>query len=240
MKQWNRAFWILFIITAALVVAAMIVRILYLDIMLGFLVVSIGIIKLSEEFSSREITHSHDDIRDNIRYLSHQVDASHLFSRRVKEKHEHRFLKLDNKRNDIDEKIENNYDSLAKKIIQNENRLNDVTKAVVVVAKSNENFTKSFAKDAQNIRNAHKEIQNSVSKSLKKIDGETRGMKRSLDGGLKKIDKIKTISKNLNDLKSISTKERRRVDIVHKKAEQLSKNMDKLREKPLKTTKAKK
>ena len=142
MTHWNKAFWLLFILMGALVVAGLIVRVLYLDIVLGIFVIAIGVLKLGEEISSKEIIDRHGDINDNIRYLSHQVDAGNLFARRVKERHEHRFLKLDNRRTDIENIIDEKYDSVAKKVIQLENKLNDITKALIEVSKRHDTHAK--------------------------------------------------------------------------------------------------
>jgi hypothetical protein len=145
MAHWNKAFWLLFIVMGALVVSGLIVRVLYLDIVLGIFVIAIGVLKLGEEMSSKEIVNRHGDINDNIRYLSHQMDAGNLFARRVKERHEHRFLKLDNRRTDIENIIDEKYDSVAKKVIQLENKLNDVTKALVMVSKRHDTHAKNTA-----------------------------------------------------------------------------------------------
>lgn len=152
MTHWNKAFWLLFVVIGAIVVAGLIVRVLYLDILLGFLVISIGLLKLGEELSSKEIKDKHNDINDNIRYLSHQVDAGNQFARRVKERHEHRFLKLDNRRTDIENIIDEKYDSLAKKLIQLENKSNDISKAIVEVSNRHDIHVKRTNDDLKHIK----------------------------------------------------------------------------------------
>jgi len=168
MAHWNNAFWVLFIIMGALVIAGFAIRVLYLDLVLGFFVIAIGVFKLGEELTSKEISEKHEDIKDNIRYLSHQMDAGNLFTRKIKEKHEHRFLRLDSRRNEIESTVEEKYDSLAKKLIQLENKLNDVTKAIVEVSKRHDTFSKDTGKEIKKIGKI-KERTDRMSEKLRKI-----------------------------------------------------------------------
>jgi hypothetical protein len=168
MMHWNKAFWLLFVVIGAIVVAGLIVRILYLDLLLGFLVISIGLLKLGEELSSQEIKDKHSDINDNIRYLSHQVDAGNQFARRVKERHEHRFLRLDNRRTDIESIIDDKYDSLAKKFIQLENRANDIAKALVEVSKRHDIHVKKTTDDLKHVKKL-KERTDKMSEKLRYV-----------------------------------------------------------------------
>jgi hypothetical protein len=169
MTGWNTAFWVLFVIMGILVVSATFVRILYLDLMLGFLVIAIGLLKLGEEMSDRELRARHNNINESIKYLTHQLDSSNFFTNRIKEKHETRFLRMDTKRAEIEQIVEDKFDSLAKKLIDHENQLKDITKATVHVSKKHD----SFAKEAQ------KKL-----KDVDKIREKTVQMSRSI-GALK-------------------------------------------------------
>jgi len=167
MTQWNRAFWILFAVMGMIVITGFIVRVLYIEIILGFLVIAIGILKLGEELTRKEIQDNHDNFKDNIRYLSHQIDAGNLFARRIKERHEHRFLKLDSRRGEIEDIIDDKYDSLAKKIIHVENKLNTASKAIVEVAKRHDNFSKNAKKELMKINR----LKNKTDKISDRIKG---------------------------------------------------------------------
>ncbi len=169
MAGWNTAFWILFVIMGIFVVGSALVRIIYIDLMLGFIVVAIGVLKLGEEISEKEIRNRHSNINESIKYLTHQLDSSNVFANRVKEKHETRFLHLDTKRAEIEQIVEDKFDSLAKKLIDHENRIRDITKVAVHVSKKHD----SFAKEAQ------KKL-----KDVDKIKEKTTQMSRSI-GALK-------------------------------------------------------
>ena len=151
MTHWNRLFWLLFVLMGLLVITASFMRVLFLELMLGFLVIAMGLLKMSEELASREIVTRHGSINESIRYLTHQIDSNSMLTNRLKERHEHRLLHLDTKRADIEKSIEEKYDSLAKKLIQQENKLNDAAKAIVEVAKRHESFAKDASKDLKNL-----------------------------------------------------------------------------------------
>lgn len=145
MTHWNKAFWLMFIAAGILVTAGSFLRVMYLDILLGFLVIAIGTLKLSDEFAHLESRGKHRDMGESLKYLTHQIDKSNEIASRIDHRHESRFLHMDSKRAEIENKIEDNYDSLAKKIIHVENRMSDVVKAVVEVAKRQEAAAKGTA-----------------------------------------------------------------------------------------------
>ena len=146
MTPWNKGFWLLFVVMGIFVVTGTFLQVVFLDLMIGFLVIAIGLLKLSEEFTHKDLTSRHSNINESLRYLTHMVDSSNSTLVRNNEKHENRFLHFDKKRAEIEETIEDKYDSLAKKIIQQENKLNDVTKALVEVAKRHDAFVRDAKK----------------------------------------------------------------------------------------------
>jgi len=171
MKYWNGAFWLLFVIMGALIATSSFLRVLFLDIILGFLVVAVGIMKLSEEFASRSVDNRHKNIHESINFLSHRLDNGDAFNTRIKERHENRFMHLDRKRVGIERTMEDNYDSLAKKIIQQENKLNDVTKALVEVSKKHDAFAKESARELKRLERL-KEKADKMHADLKKLQAK--------------------------------------------------------------------
>jgi len=172
MMQLNRIFWAIFTLIGILLIAGFFVKLLYVDLLLGFLVIAVGVVKLSEELSSNEMKGRHSDINESIRYLTHMVDDANRSMERLKEKSDHRFHHFDGKRAEIEQQIEDNYDSLAKKIVQQENKLNDVTKAVVEIARRHDALVKKVTKDSASLDKVKKK-ERELKKSLRTLKTKT-------------------------------------------------------------------
>lgn len=171
MTHWNNAFWAMFVVMGALIIVSTLFNILFLDLLLVFIVVAIGIFKLSDEFSNNSIIHKNKNYNESIKYLTNAIDSSNKLNSRINERHESRFIHVDSKRSEIEKKIEDNYDSLAKKIMKVENRMTDVTKAVVHVAKMHEELSKDIKKELSGIDKL-KENTKSTNEKLKRLEAK--------------------------------------------------------------------
>ena len=54
MTNWNRAFWIMFLIMGILVIAGALLSVIFLEILLGIFVISIGLLKLIASLFTRD------------------------------------------------------------------------------------------------------------------------------------------------------------------------------------------
>ena len=140
--------------------------------------IAIGILKLGEEFGSNEIKDRHENFTDSMRYLNHVVDNTSALHTRTNERHDNRFHRLDVKRADLEKKIGDNYDSLAKKIIQQENKLNDVTKAVVEIAKRHDALVRDTTRELKKLENL-KERTAKMSKKLGRLQQKALKTKKA-------------------------------------------------------------
>ena len=85
----------------------------------------------------------HDNINENIDYLTNQLGISTNLTRTLRERHDHRFLHLDRKRAEIESRTEENYRELAKKIMNVENKLNEIGRALAQEIRAVERASKS-------------------------------------------------------------------------------------------------
>ncbi len=138
MTQWNKAFWAIFVMLGAIIIAGSIVHILFLDIIFGLLVIGVGVAKLAEEISSRRLQRKHAVMNESINYLTRQVDSTTGTTERLKDASESRFFKIDRRLSDIGGRMENRYDDAVKKVISLENRLNEHSKLMLELAKRQE------------------------------------------------------------------------------------------------------
>ena len=126
MDYWSSTFWLLFVIAGGFIITGSFIRLIFLDILLGLILIAIGVLKLSEDLARRNLGRRHSNISESIDYLADQLGTSTNLTRALRERHDHRFLHLDRKRAEIERGMDRNYRELAKKIIEVENRLNEI------------------------------------------------------------------------------------------------------------------
>jgi chromosome segregation ATPase len=131
--QYNRLFWILFTIAGGVFIFTVIwgfVSLLYLDLILGVALVVIGIHRLGEEFSFRNIRKSQDEYVRALNELLQWAEKSYDYTRAFKDRHEKRIFNLDQKRAKLEDKLEDEFRSAVKKIIEMENKLNKAVRSL--------------------------------------------------------------------------------------------------------------
>jgi len=138
MTEWNRVFWLVFIVLGAIVIAGSMVHILYLDLIFGLLVIGVGVAKLAEEITDRRLQKKHAAMNESIGYLTRQVDSTTGTAERLKDTSDSRFFKIHNRLNEIDETMDDKYDDAVRKVITLENRLNEHSKMMLELAKRQE------------------------------------------------------------------------------------------------------
>jgi hypothetical protein len=127
LNHYNKLFWILFAIAGAMFIASMylgFISIMYLDLVLGIVLVVAGIHRIGEEFFNRSIRNAHDDSVRAINELLQWAEKSYDYTREFKDRHEKRFHNIDRKRSDLEKKTEEQFRDAVRKIIQMENKLN--------------------------------------------------------------------------------------------------------------------
>jgi hypothetical protein len=133
LTHYNRAFWMLFAIAGAMFVFTGITGLtsfFYLDVILGVVIVFAGIHRLGEEFSHRSMRSSHDDAVRAINELLQWAEKSYDYTRAFKDRHEKRIYRLDQKRTEHESKVEDQFRSAVKKVIELENKLNKTVRSL--------------------------------------------------------------------------------------------------------------
>lgn len=187
MDYWNIVFWLLFVIVGGFVITGSFIRVIFIDILFGLFLVIIGVLKLCEDITRRNIDRKHENMNKNMDYLTNRVGMNTTLTKILKEKHNHRFMHMDRKRAEIENAIENNYRELAKKIMHVENKLNEVGNAL-----------------AREIREIEKTGKNRFEKTEKKIKMLKESQKSNTRELKEKIREIKT--QHTKKLKNIAHK----------------------------------
>jgi hypothetical protein len=135
--NWNKIFWALFVAIGIILIAGAVAGVFSMvEVLIAFIVIAIGAEKLGEEISDKRLQDEQGRINRDLLFISRWLENNNVFTRQLKDKHEQRLFKLDNKRADIEKKHELSYRELAKKILDIENRMNEVSRALLQEIKS--------------------------------------------------------------------------------------------------------
>jgi membrane-associated HD superfamily phosphohydrolase len=131
--HYNRLFWLFFVIAAAIFIYSIIFTTIsfgYLDIAIGLILVVIGIHRIGEEFSIRRMKDTQNDTSRYVNELLQWAQKSYDYTRSFKEKHEKRLFNLDKRRIALEEQTDEQFRAAVKKVIELENRLSKLTRAI--------------------------------------------------------------------------------------------------------------
>lgn len=131
MKQLDQLFWLLFIVMGIGVVTSTFFESLFIDIVLGIVIITLGINKLAIESSQRKITLSQGTVLRQISQIFDWLEQNHKHSKNLRDKTDFRFDKIHKKHSDIDEAVEDKFNQLSKNMFQIENKLKEISRALV-------------------------------------------------------------------------------------------------------------
>ena len=131
-KHWDKIFWIFFALMGLAIVAAQSAGVVSVDffIVMGVFLVVVGSGKLAEEISKRRLISYQNDTYRKLHQLSQNLERTFNIASMNKDKTEFRIEKLHQSRKETEKKMGKNYRDLARKIIELENRMNKLAKAV--------------------------------------------------------------------------------------------------------------
>jgi len=125
--HWNKLFWAVFV-ASVLIYLAVAGNGSSFQILAGFFIIVMGAAKISEEILYKKTMRYHNDLYSKFYDLSRQLEKTVDLTLGIQSKSDSRFFVVDKKRIETDVKIEDNYRSLAKKLIEVENKLNKLTR----------------------------------------------------------------------------------------------------------------
>lgn len=128
MNMVNGAFWVMFLISAAVSVWIALSDYFLLGLIFCFFVILAGLAKLEQDVINDELGETLDKMDEDIFGMKQNVEKSYTFAAESHDKSEKRFKKLDSKRSDSEKKTEKMHRDIIKKIIELENTLNKMKK----------------------------------------------------------------------------------------------------------------
>jgi len=127
----DKIFWAIFIIVGIAIALSTSISIPILDVLLGLAVVLIGVQKLVEDYRNKEVSEEQKRMKESLDSISKWVRESNDFAGTIKTATESQFSDFSKAHDVISQKIEMNYRELARKILEIENRLNEISRVFV-------------------------------------------------------------------------------------------------------------
>jgi hypothetical protein len=131
-RHWDKIFWTFFALIGLTVAIGGFAGLMPAEflMLLGAFIIIIGAGKLAEEITKRKLMGYQDDIYRKMHQISQHLEKTFDIASMNKDKTEFRIQKLDQKRGEMEKQMNKNYRELARKIIELENRMNKLTKAM--------------------------------------------------------------------------------------------------------------
>jgi hypothetical protein len=124
------AFWVFFMLGAAILISGLIASVIIADLLLAVIVIAIGFHGLLEEHTARENRRAFKRLDISFQQLGETIEKSHLFLRSMNERYELRLHNLDARRSQSEQKLEKRSRELSRKIIDLENRVSSLRKTL--------------------------------------------------------------------------------------------------------------
>ncbi|MBL7206014.1 MAG: hypothetical protein ISS36_00275 [Candidatus Aenigmarchaeota archaeon] len=124
MGMWNNIFWAVFILILISLIATVLTGFLYVYMFFGLFTIIVGIQMLSLEFQERRIKNRQEELRVAINRVIRWVNQNYR-----QEKPKDRVSELTEKKKELLNEVENRNRLIIKKMLELENKLNEVSKA---------------------------------------------------------------------------------------------------------------
>jgi hypothetical protein len=131
MNKFDRTFWMLFVLLEIAIILGNAWFYSPVGIILGFVVIVAGFAKVGDHVFHTKMEKDVLENSQKMKKVTNWLNSQHELTQGIKNLHENRFHKLDRKRSDLEDNIDKSYRELAGKIIDVENRLSLVSRALV-------------------------------------------------------------------------------------------------------------
>lgn len=132
MNHWNRIFWAFFIFIGLVIIFGTLFQAMYVEVLLGLVVIILGIQKLGDEKVIMRLEDNQAKVNRSMDYMIHWSNTMHDYVKNMKGKHDFRLHNMDSKRAELEKKTEDNYRDLVRKIVDIENHMNELAYAGVI------------------------------------------------------------------------------------------------------------
>jgi hypothetical protein len=131
MNKWDRIFWMLFVLLEIAVILGSVWFYSPALFIVGFVIIVAGFSKVGEHVRHQDTRHELLKNREKMEKMTNWLNSQYELTQGIKNLHDHRLHKMDMKRADIEGTIDKKYTELAGKMIDIENRLSLVSRALL-------------------------------------------------------------------------------------------------------------
>ncbi|UCD02904.1 MAG: hypothetical protein JSV63_03935 [Candidatus Aenigmatarchaeota archaeon] len=131
MHKWDKTFWMLFVLLEVAIILGNIWFFTPIGIIVGFVLIAIALARFGDYLLHKHNSGILDKNSENVERMKSWLNNQYQLTQSIKDLHDYRFHRMDSKKAALDEKLDKGYRELAGKIIDVENRLNLVSKAIV-------------------------------------------------------------------------------------------------------------
>lgn len=175
MNRYDHVFWMLFVLLEFTIILGTIWFFHPIVVIVGFVVIVAGFAKIGDFLHLETIKNDIKDHKDTVKKMTDWLNRQYELTQGIKTLHESRFHRLDGKGTEVDEKLDKNYRELVGKIIDVENRLSLVSRAVI-----SQNAPKKAVKSIEPVfESVWKDITH-MAKNRKTISTLSRGVKNKI------------------------------------------------------------
>ncbi len=173
MNRWDRSFWMLFVLLEIAIILGNIWFYSPIGIILGFVVIVAGFAKVSDHVFHKGVRTEVRENKQTMNKMTSWLNRQYELTQGIKNVHDRRIHKLDIKRTDLEDQVERKYRELAGKIIDIENRLSLVSRALLSQSK------KTAGSAQRTADHMWKDVMN-LARSVKTVSTLSRGVKNKI------------------------------------------------------------
>ncbi len=128
--HYNKVFWGLFLVAVVIMMTSIFGSLPLLDVLLALVLIVIALHKVEEDILHGRLKTEKTDMNVNLRRMNHLLGNHYHFTRSLRDVHEFRLHNMDIRRAELDARVEQKYREIVRKIINIENELNRISRAV--------------------------------------------------------------------------------------------------------------
>ncbi len=209
MHKWDKTFWMLFVLLEAAIVLGNLWFFTPVAVIVGFVLIAVALARFGDYLLHKKNSGIMDSNAESIDRMKSWLNNQYQLTQGIKDLHDYRFHRMEKKKIDIDERMNRHYRELAGKIIDVENRLNLVSRALVSQRNAVLPSVPQVPRAAEKPVEAAKDFFEDVWKKITEMS-EKRGYIETLSRGVK--NKILEIGRNGLKIRSEMTKKERFID----------------------------
>ena len=130
----EKIFWGTFILIGIFTVAGAFSAVSFVEIPIGLVLIILGLNRLLDEVNTKKSRKDRDYLNANFRNIRQLGESAQKSVAKLKKRHDLRFHNMNQRRILMEKRIEQNYRDLAGKIMEIENELSDIKRAIKALA----------------------------------------------------------------------------------------------------------